>query len=71
MGPLPGETAAQRLQLALELHDLGMSMYRARLHREQPEATEEDLDEQVRAWLRRRPSGEVGDMPGQASTRRL
>lgn len=58
-----------RLRDALELHDLGVRMYRQRLRREQPQITDAELDEAVRAWLHDRPGAEHGDAVGPRSDR--
>jgi Rv0078B-related antitoxin len=57
---------ARRLQEALEMHEFGVALYRQRMRREHPQASEEEVDAMVRAWLAeppredrlRRPSGE-------------
>jgi hypothetical protein len=38
----------------------GIRMYRQRMRRENPAASDEEIEAEVAAWLRR-PSGEVGD----------
>jgi hypothetical protein len=60
---------ATRLRIALELHDLGVRMQRQRLRRERPEATESELDDAMRAWMRERPGAEHGDTVGTPSRR--
>lgn len=54
--------AAERLEDALELADLAERMVRARLARERPEMTEDELEAAVIAWLHDRP--EPADAPG-------
>jgi hypothetical protein len=61
--------AAERLRLALDMHELGVDMQRTRLRRTHPEASEEQIEAEVRAWLRRRPGAEHGDFPGPPSDR--
>jgi hypothetical protein len=39
-------------------------MVRARLRREHPEWTDQELDERVLAWLHERPGAEHGDAEG-------
>lgn len=63
------DEAAQRLRLALDMFDVGEQMQRARLRREHPDASDEEIDAKVRAWLRRRPGAEHGDFPGPDSRR--
>lgn len=53
--------AAARLRAALELFELGVQMYRQRLRRERPAATERELDDEVQRWLLHRPGAERGD----------
>ncbi len=58
--------AAEQLEDALELADLAERMVRARLRREHPAWSEEELDAQVLAWLHDRPGAEHGDAEGVA-----
>jgi Rv0078B-related antitoxin len=52
----PGQTPeASRVQAALEMHELGVRMYRQRMHREHPEATRREIDGMITAWLAERP----------------
>jgi hypothetical protein len=48
---------AERMRSALELHDLGVQLYRQRMRREHPEASRADIDGLVRGWLTAPPSG--------------
>lgn len=50
--------------IALELTRLAESMLRARLARERPSATQEEIDAAVVAWYRERPGAEHGDAEG-------
>jgi uncharacterized protein (DUF2267 family) len=63
------DDAAARLRAALELHDLGERMMRQRLRREQPQISDAELGQAIRAWLRERPGAEHGDAVGPRSTR--
>lgn len=58
---------AQRFRLALQMTEMGISMYRQRMKRERPQASEEEIEAEVQAWLMRRP----GDYPGPPSSRLL
>lgn len=58
------EQVAERFRVALELYELGEQMLRQKLRRQRPEADEAEIDEQVSAWLRRRPGAELGDAEG-------
>ncbi len=55
---------ARRLRVALELHDLGVSMMAQRLRREDPGADEAEIRERVTRWLHTRPGAELGDGVG-------
>jgi hypothetical protein len=60
---------ARRLRTALDLYEGGERMQRARLRRTRPDATAEEIDVEIRAWLRRRAGAEHGDFPGPPSRR--
>ncbi|MFE3541461.1 hypothetical protein ACFXK0_00645 [Nocardia sp. NPDC059177] len=62
-------TPAQRLKLALEMSDFGIQMYRARMRREFPDASEGAVEAKVHAWLLSRPGAPLGDAPGRPSPR--
>jgi hypothetical protein len=55
---------AERLQLALDMHEAGVELMRARLRREHPDADEATLDAMLTSWLRQRPGAEFGDSAG-------
>jgi negative regulator of sigma E activity len=40
--------------------EAGVQMYRQRMRREAPAASDEEIEAKVQAWLRK-PSGEAGD----------
>ncbi|MGH3407309.1 MAG: hypothetical protein ACRDRJ_33130 [Streptosporangiaceae bacterium] len=42
---------AERMRSALEMHELGVRLYRQRMRREHPDASCADIDDLVRAWL--------------------
>jgi hypothetical protein len=46
---------ATRIQAALDLHELGVRLYRQRMHREHPQAHRNEIDGMVRAWLAEPP----------------
>lgn len=68
LSTMDGDPAA-RLRIALELHALGVQMFRQRLKRERPAITPAELDRAVAAWLRERPGAEHGDAVGPVSRR--
>jgi hypothetical protein len=55
------DAVAARLRTALDLCELGESMRRAQLHREHPDATDEEIETLLVAWLQTRPGAEHGD----------
>lgn len=63
------ETAADRLRLAIDMHDVGLRMYRQRMRREHPRATEAEIDARVQHWLTDRADSRFGDCPGRRSNR--
>jgi hypothetical protein len=58
------ETAADRLELALDLHDAGVEMMRATLKRRMPTATDDEIEDALSAWLAKRPGADDGDGVG-------
>ncbi len=58
------ETAAARLRTAFDLFVAGRRMMRQTLKRRHPEASDREIDDRLRAWLRERPGAEHGDAAG-------
>lgn len=56
------------LEVAFELHDLGVRMRAQRHRRERPDATPPQVEEVVRAWLQDRPGAPFGDCEGRPVT---
>lgn len=50
----------EKFRVVFALCDAGVRMYRQRMRRENPLASDEELEARVQVWLRR-PSGEAGD----------
>ena len=50
----------EKFRVVFNLCDAGVRMYRQRMRRENPLASDEEIEAKVQAWLRR-PSGEAGD----------
>jgi hypothetical protein len=59
-----GETAKDRLLAAFELFEFGVEMMAATLRRRHPEASPEQIERMLEAWLQERPGAEDGDGPG-------
>lgn len=60
---------ARRLRVALDMYEFAERMQRARLRRLNPDATDEDVEAEVRAWRLRRPGAPLGDAAGRPSYR--
>jgi hypothetical protein len=58
----PDSVPAQRLRVAFELHEAGVSLQRLNLRRRHPEASEQELAALLRRWLTR--ADEPPDAPG-------
>ncbi|MGH3940193.1 MAG: hypothetical protein ACRDTG_16490 [Pseudonocardiaceae bacterium] len=68
---MPASQVADRFRAALELYEVGENMLRQRLRRERPDASAQDIDAEIAAWLQRRSGAEHGDHPGPPSARQL
>jgi Rv0078B-related antitoxin len=55
--------AAERLRAALDMHELGVRLYRQRMRREHPRASEAEIDELVREWLAAPPADDQLRLP--------
>lgn len=53
-----------KLRVAFDLFEAGLEMMRARLRRELPDASDEEIARRLRAWLQTRPGAEFGDAEG-------
>jgi len=58
------DVLAERLRTAFDLCDLGVSIRRAQLRRKHPDATDEEIEALLVAWLQTRPGAEHGDAWG-------
>jgi Rv0078B-related antitoxin len=61
--------AARRIRAVFEMYEFGEQMYRAKLRREDPAATEDVIEARVRAWRLSRPAAPEGDAVGLPSRR--
>lgn len=53
--PEPELTASERLRIAFDLHETGVAMMRLRVERENPTATDNEVEATVREWLQSGP----------------
>jgi hypothetical protein len=60
----PPGSASERLRLALELAETAEKIMAQNLRRRNPDASEAELLEMLRAWLHDRPGAEHGDGHG-------
>lgn len=61
---LPDEILRERLLAAFDMFELGVEMKAANLRRQFPEASPEEIERLINAWLLERPGAELGDGPG-------
>jgi hypothetical protein len=57
---------AERIRVALGLHEDGVRLMRQNLRRRHPRSTDADIERRLRAWLAHRPGAEHGDAAGSA-----
>ncbi|MGH8825076.1 MAG: hypothetical protein ACRDVN_11430 [Jiangellaceae bacterium] len=60
---------ARRLRIALDMYEIGEHLQRSRLRREMPDASDAEIEAEVRAWRLRRPGAPHGDAIGPPSRR--
>lgn len=65
----PSLTPAERLRIALDLHDAGVEMMRQNLRRLHPDADEGEIERLLLRWLHERPGAEHGDAQGRPRDR--
>ena len=56
--------AKVRLQQTFDLFEAGVSMKRAAIRREHPDADEDEVERRLGAWLATRPGARYGDAVG-------
>lgn len=57
-------SAADRLELTLDLFEFGVEVMRSNLRRRHADAGEREIERRLAEWLRHRPGAEHGDAPG-------
>lgn len=60
----PKLTPAEKLQITIELAEVGYEMMRERLRREHPDEDDDAIQRRLTAWLHERPGAEFGDCVG-------
>jgi hypothetical protein len=55
---------AEKLRLTLDLYEAGEDMVRAKLRRQHPDASAEEIEAMIERWLMERPGAELGDALG-------
>ena len=63
---VPMVSVARRLELTLELAELGVEIYETRIRRERPDLSDARVAQVVAEWRRTRPGAELGDAEGRA-----
>lgn len=56
--------AAANLRTAFDLFTAGVRLQRQNLRRRHPDASEEEIDRLLKAWMQERPGAEHGDAVG-------
>lgn len=59
--PIRDPAMMERMRTTFELYDLAEQMMVQKLRRQNPAASEEEIEEGIREWLHRRPGAEHGD----------
>lgn len=67
--PIRDPEVLARMELAFDLYEMAEQMMRQNLRRRNPGASEEEIEEGIRQWLRRRPGAEDGDGVGRPGRR--
>ncbi len=60
----PQLSIADKFRITCELRELGIEIMRQRFRRENPSASEADVDELLRRWIEDRPGARYGDVAG-------
>ncbi len=67
--PISDPDVLARMELAFDLYEMAEQMMRQNLRRRNPGATDQEIEEGIREWLRRRPGAEHGDGVGRPGRR--
>lgn len=67
--PIRDPEVLARMEIAFDLFDTAEQLMRQNLRRRNPAASEGEIDEGIRQWLRRRPGAEHGDGVGRPGQR--
>lgn len=59
--PIRDPAMMERMRTTFELYELAEQMMRQKLRRQNPGASEEEIEEGIQAWLHHRPGAEHGD----------
>ncbi len=59
---------AESLRQALDLFTTGVDIMRQNFRRATPDASPDDIERRLTAWLRTRPGAEAGDASGRAGS---
>jgi hypothetical protein len=59
---------AEKLRIAIELHEVGRDLMRQNLRRRHPDADAASIEAMLVAWLQTRPGAEHGDCDGRPGT---
>jgi hypothetical protein len=69
MAPVRDPEIRKRMELAFDLYEAAEEIMRQNLRRRNPGASEEEIEEGIREWLRRRPGAEHGDGVGRLTSK--
>jgi hypothetical protein len=58
-----------RIKAALDMHELGVKIYRQRMRREHPQASNSEINAMVRAWLPEPPQSSSLRLPSRGRDR--
>lgn len=62
--PIRDPAVLKRMEMAFDLYEMAEQMMRQNLRRRNPGASEQEFEQGICEWLRRRPGAEHGDGVG-------